>query len=129
MTFGEAAQGALELRLKRFRSHHTVRQWKTDLFDRLSDWQEKPIKDLSRKDVIKVLRPVVNKTPESGRRFRTRIEAVFSYAIGLEEYEGQTLPDGKMGLPALYGIETLRLIPLSIIRRWTTHLFQNLWKT
>ena len=98
MTFGEAAQGALELRLKRFRSHHTVRQWKTDLFDRLSDWQEKPIKDLSRKDVIKVLRPVVNKTPESGRRFRTRIEAVFSYAIGLEEYEGANPARWKDGL-------------------------------
>ncbi len=98
MTFGEAARGAYEKRLPTFRSRHTIRQWETDLFKRLAKWDSKPVQEIDLPAVSKELRPVMEKTPESGRRFQTRIEAAFSYAIAMGEYEGANPARWKDGL-------------------------------
>jgi integrase len=98
MTFGDAARGAYEKRAPGFRSRHTDRQWQTDLFSRLSHWDRKPVAAIDLKQVADILRPVLENTPESGRRFRTRIEAAFSYAIALGEYDGANPARWKDGL-------------------------------
>lgn len=98
MTFGEAAEGAYNRRKDGFRSRATDRQWRKDLFDRLSLWKTKPVRDIDLKQVADVLRPILTNTPESGRRFRTRIEAAFSYAIAMGEYDGANPARWKDGL-------------------------------
>jgi len=98
MTFGEASIGAYNKRADSFRSAATHRQWNYDLFTRLEVWKNKPINDIELRHVAEFLRPILKNTPESGRRLRRRIEAAFSYAIALGEYDGLNPARWKDGL-------------------------------
>lgn len=98
MTFGEAAIGAYNKRADSFRSAATHRQWKNDLFKRLEPWKNRPINEIELRHVADFLRPILANTPESGRRLRRRIEAAFSYAIALSEYNGLNPARWKDGL-------------------------------
>lgn len=98
MTFGEAALGAYNKRADSFRSAATHRQWKNDLFKRLATWKNKPVNEIELRDVADFLRPILARTPESGRRLRRRMEAVFSYTIALGEYDGLNPARWKDGL-------------------------------
>ena len=98
MTFGEAAIGAYNKRADSFRSAATHRQWKNDLFKRLEPWKNRPVNEIELRHVADVLRPILAKTPESGRRLRRRMEAAFSYAIALSEYNELNPARWKDGL-------------------------------
>jgi integrase len=64
-----------------FRSGKHAAQWKSSLqpvFDKLGD---RPIGEITKADLLDVLRPITRDTPETGARVRQRVRAVFRAAL------------------------------------------------
>lgn len=74
---------------KRWSNNKHAAQWQSSL-----DTYVKPligdllVNDVSRDDILKVLRPIWDKKSETANRVRGRLEAVFSYAIATSKREG-----------------------------------------
>lgn len=96
-TFKDTAHEVIEMKTKgrEAKTHH---QWKRDLLERCKSIHSRPIKNVTRADVLKLLRPVWINTPESGRRFRARLEALFGYAIAMKWRHGDNPAVWKHGL-------------------------------
>lgn len=97
-TFLDAARGALEARPLDKRSPKSTRQWERDLLERAKPLHARPVGEVHRDDVLRLLRPVWKATPESGRRFRFRLEAVFSYAKARGWRDGENPAAWRDGL-------------------------------
>lgn len=85
--FEEVARAVVEAR-STGRSGKTRYQWERDLIQRCKSLHRRPINAVTRDEILKLMRPVWVNTPESGRRFRHRLEAVFAYAIAMRWREG-----------------------------------------
>lgn len=96
-TFEDAATAVIAMKSKG-REAKTRRQWERDLLERCKTLHSRPIKNVTRDDILKILRPVWVDTPESGRRFRARLEALFGYAIAMRWRSGDNPAVWKHGL-------------------------------
>jgi len=60
----------------------TKRKWERTAFEYCKDWQNRPVDSIHRDDVYRVLSPIWNRTPETGRIVRSQLEIIFNYAKG-----------------------------------------------
>jgi integrase len=83
-TFGEAAEAYLEQceREQRWRSAKHRRQWRATLMS-LPEWFRRlKIPAIGSEEVYKALKPIWDRTPETGSRLRSRIELVLNSTYG-----------------------------------------------
>ena len=84
-TFRQAAQDTFNLNKGKWRSQRHTEQWLTCL-ERYANpvIGEKRVDQITRSEVLEVLRPIWSITTETAMRVRQRMEAVFSYAVANE---------------------------------------------
>ncbi|WP_284392346.1 tyrosine-type recombinase/integrase [Algimonas ampicilliniresistens] len=104
-TFKDAALAVVEMK-SRGREAKTRHQWERDLLYRCKTLHSRPIENVTRSDILKLLRPIWNDTPESGRRFRARLEALFGYAIAMKWRQGGNPAVWKHGLEHVLSAHT-----------------------
>ena len=74
---------------KRWRNPKSAAQWRSSLEAyALPVLGDKPVNDISRDDILEVLRPIWDEKTETASRVRMRIEALFAFAIVSGKYAG-----------------------------------------
>lgn len=90
-TFDEIYKEAIETMdgVKRWKNEKHRRQWYTTIETYACPFIGRmKIKDVTRDDIIAVLKPIWNTKTETASRVRARLERIFSYAIFRGEYSG-----------------------------------------
>ena len=87
-SFGEYAKEAILTLTAELRSAKHKAQWTSTLETYAAPIWDKPIATLRPADIAACLQPIWTAKPETARRVRQRIEAVFSYAIAAGVYVG-----------------------------------------
>lgn len=90
-TFNEIYKEAIETMdgVKRWKNEKHRRQWYTTIETYACPFIGRmKIKDVTRDDIIAVLKPIWNTKTETASRVRARLERIFSYAIFKHEYFG-----------------------------------------
>ena len=100
-TFGETARDCMSERNLDKMNPKTKRKWERTSFEHCRDWRNRPIESINRDDVYRVLSPIWNKTPETGRIVRSQLEIIFNYAKGRGWMKGENPALWKGGLEAV----------------------------
>lgn len=100
-TFADTARACMAERKLDAMNPKTKRKWERTAFEHCKDWQSRPIENFSRDDVYRVLSPIWNKTPETGRIVRSHLEIIFNYAKGRGWMSGENPAIWKGGLEAV----------------------------
>ncbi len=79
-TFGEVADAYIVAMRSRWSHHKTYDQWQSTLTDVCKSIRSQQVADIQTADVLKILNPIWNTTPETASRIRNRIERVLDYA-------------------------------------------------
>ncbi len=80
MTFGACADAFIEAKQSGWRNDKHRAQWRMTLTTYAADLRGKPVHEILSEDVLRVLKPIWQATPETASRLRGRIEAVLDYA-------------------------------------------------
>jgi integrase len=80
-TFGELADQTVTLVAKESRNPKHVAGWKLTLGTYCEPIRAKPVDKVTREDIVSILRPLADRTPETASRLRGRIERVMGAAI------------------------------------------------
>lgn len=80
-TFGEVADVVLEDISKTWKHPKHGAQWIRALTELSKPIRKMQVADVNTADVLRVVKPIYDKTPETGRRLRARIERVLDYAL------------------------------------------------
>ena len=116
MTFEEAAKQVYAALLPTWKNaKHAETWWATMDAYALSHFGKKPIHTLTSADVLAAMSPLWTKTPETAKRLRQRISAVFDWAKGAGHYPFEN---------PVTGIE--RSLPM--VKRETEHLASLPWR-
>lgn len=98
MTFGKAAEAVHAKLLPGWKNQKHADTWlstvKLHAFPRL---EKKPLYQIERDDLLKVLNPIWTDKPETARRVRQRIHQIFEWAKGEGHFHGEN-PVEKLGL-------------------------------
>ncbi len=100
-TFAEVMDDVLDVKQASFRNDKHKAQWSMTLREYAKPLHKKPIADLTRGDVLEVLKPIWTKIPETADRTRQRIAAVFDHARARGLYVGDNPADWRGGLKEL----------------------------
>jgi integrase len=112
--FSEAAHAVHQANKPRWRNERHALAWIQTLqrhaFPEIGD---KPIDDIGRADVLKVLTPIWTTRPETARRVRQRMRTIFRWAIANELMEANPAGEGVDGaLPPMPKVKAhLRALP------------------
>ena len=81
LTFSEASDSALEANRRRWRNAKTVDNWRATM-DKYAHpvFGDRPVDQIGREDVLRVLVPIWTAKPEIGRKVRQRIRATLAWA-------------------------------------------------
>lgn len=89
VTFGHYADHIfLPGKVQEFSSAKQGAQWESTFTKHAAELRDKRLADVTRDDVLTVLRPIWNTTHDTARRVRGRLEALFSHAIQNGAYVG-----------------------------------------
>lgn len=100
-TFGDTARSCMSERKLDEMNPKTKRKWERTTFEFCKDWHSRPIESINRDDVYRVLSPIWNNTPETGRIVRSQLEIIFNYAKGRGWMQGENPALWKGGLEAV----------------------------
>ena len=100
-TFLEVMDDVLDVKQASFRNDKHKAQWSMTLREYAKPLHKKPIADLTRDDVLEVLKPIWTKIPETADRTRQRIAAVFDHARARGLFVGDNPADWRGGLKEL----------------------------
>jgi len=79
-TFGEAADAFYKSMLSTWTNEKSRKQWKRTLETTCEPIRSKAVADIEADDVLRILTPIWQKTPETAARTRMRLERVLAYA-------------------------------------------------
>lgn len=88
-TFGAAATELMDDIASGFKSEKHRAQWRTTLETHAALIWGRPVAEIGTEDVLRVLRPIWSKTPETARRVRGRIERVLDAARARDLRSGE----------------------------------------
>lgn len=100
-TFLDAAQACLTARDLDSLNPKTRRKWERTAFEIAKPLHRKPVADVKREDILKILTPIWQATPETGRNVRSHLEIIFNYAKGREWSDAENPALWKGGLEAV----------------------------
>lgn len=107
MTFGKAAEAVHAKLLPGWKNQKHADTWlstvKLHAFPRL---EKRPLYQIQRDDLLKVLNPIWTEKPETARRVRQRIHQIFEWAKGEGHFQGEN-PVEQIGL-ALASVRVAR---------------------
>jgi integrase len=89
LTFGTFADDYLALHLPKFRNDKHKAQWKMTLTTYCEPIRSAPIAEVDTEAVLKVLKPIWQKVPETASRIRGRIENIMDAARAQGFYQGE----------------------------------------
>ncbi len=102
-TFGEFADGYVETMTPSWRNPKHVQQWKMTLTTYAAPIRHLPVDEIETDEVLKVLQPLWNRTPETAERLRGRIENVLNAAKAKGHRSGEN--------PAMWRGHLEKLLP------------------
>jgi integrase len=79
-TFGEVADSYIVSMQGKWSNDKSIRQWKDTVDVKAKAIRDRPIADIETADILKVLQPIWQKTPETASRVRGRLENILDYA-------------------------------------------------
>ena len=80
-TFAEACEATIQAHRERWRGDTTEKHWRQSLQRyALPALGEKRLGDIGQDDVLRILKPIWTTKPETGRKVRRRIRAIFAWA-------------------------------------------------
>ena len=89
ITFRQAALDFLATdKVEQFKSEVHRKQWRSTLEKAFKDIGDLPLQSIDSALVLRVLLPIMKKTPETGSRLRGRIERVFAWAAAHQYFTG-----------------------------------------
>lgn len=100
-TFADVMDDVLTVKQASFKNDKHKAQWVMTLTKYAVDLHKKPIADITRDDVVEVLKPIWEKIPETADRTRQRIAAVIDHAKARGLYVGDNPADWRGGLKEL----------------------------
>lgn len=100
-TFLDAAQACLTARDLDSLNPKTKRKWERTAFEIAKPLHRKPVAEVKREDILKILTPIWQATPETGRNVRSHLEIIFNYAKGREWSDAENPALWKGGLEAV----------------------------
>ncbi|MEO9166885.1 MAG: integrase arm-type DNA-binding domain-containing protein [Aestuariivirga sp.] len=100
-TFGVFADDYLKLHIGKFKNSSHQQQWKKALSDYCAPLRPIPIGEIDTEAVLKVLRPMWQRVPETASRTRGRIEAILDAARAQGFYKGENPARWKGHLKAV----------------------------
>lgn len=100
-TFLEVMDDVLDVKQASFRNEKHKAQWSMTLTKYAEPLHKKPIADITRDDVLEVLKPIWTTIPETADRTRQRIAAVIDHAKARGLYVGDNPADWRGGLKEL----------------------------
>ena len=100
-TFGVFADDYLKLHIGKFKNARHQQQWKKALSDYCAPLRSVPIGEIDTEAVLKVLRPMWQRVPETASRTRGRIEAILDAARAQGFYKGENPARWKGHLKAV----------------------------
>ncbi len=100
-TFLDAAKACLIARDLDSLNPKTKRKWERTAFEIAKPLHRKPVADVKREDILKILTPIWQATPETGRNVRSHLEIIFNYAKGREWSDAENPALWKGGLEAV----------------------------
>ena len=100
-TFGVFADDYLKLHIGKFKNMRHQQQWKKALRDYCASLRSVPIGEIDTEAVLKVLRPMWQRVPETASRTRGRIEAILDAARAQGIYKGENPARWKGHLKAV----------------------------
>ncbi|NKE75025.1 site-specific integrase [Ochrobactrum sp. MC-1LL] len=100
-TFLDIMDDVLDVKQASFRNEKHKAQWSMTLTKYAEPLHKKPIADITRDDVLEVLKPIWTTIPETADRTRQRIAAVIDHAKARGLYVGDNPADWRGGLKEL----------------------------
>lgn len=100
-TFADIMDDVLDVKKASFRNDKHKDQWVMTLTKYAAALHKLPIADITRDDVVEVLKPIWTKIPETADRTRQRIAAVIDHAKARGLYTGDNPADWRGGLKEL----------------------------
>lgn len=88
-TFGEAADAFFKAMQSTWSNEKSRHQWQRTLTNTAQAIRERPIADIETADILKVLQPIWQATPETASRTRMRLERVLDYAKARHWRDGE----------------------------------------
>ena len=101
VTFGVFADDYLKLHIGKFKNSSHQQQWKKALADYCAPLRPIPIGEIDTKAVLKVLRPMWQRVPETASRTRGKLEAILDAARAQGLYNGENPARWKGHLKAV----------------------------
>lgn len=100
-TFKDIMADVLAVKTASSRNAKHAAQWKMTLENYASDLHDKPVGDITVDDVVRVLSPIWQKTPETADRLRMRIAAVIDHARARKLFSGDNPAEWRANLEHL----------------------------
>ena len=100
-TFLDTAKACLEARKLDTMSPKTKRKWERTAYEISKPLHRKDVGSVTREDVLSVLNPIWERTPETGRIVRAQLEIIFDYAKGRYWSKSENPAKWKGGLEAV----------------------------
>ena len=100
-TFGEVADLYLASMQDRWSNDKSKWQWKDSLEVKAKTIRDRPVADIETADILKVLQPIWQETPETASRVRNRLENVLDYAKARHWRDGENPARWKGHLAAI----------------------------
>jgi integrase len=82
-------------------SPKTKRKWERTVFEISAPLHRRAIQDISKRDILSILKPLWTSTPETARIVRSHLEIIMNYAKGLDWFVGENPAMWKGGLSFL----------------------------
>ena len=98
-TFADAVDATIALRRPSWRGSESETQWRSSLSRFAAALAARPVSEITPSDVMAVVAPIWNEKPETARRLRGRLSAVFKWSIA--GGHRQDNPAGEQLLAAL----------------------------
>ena len=98
ITFLDTATACMQARKLDEMNPKTKRKWERMALERCKHLHNRPIESIDREDILKLLKPIWDATPETGRIVRSQLEIIFNYAKGRRWHKGENPAQWKGGL-------------------------------
>lgn len=107
-TFLDTSRACLEARKLDQMSPKTKRKWERTAYELARPLHSKAVGSVTREDVLSMLEPIWERTPETGRIVRAQLEIIFDYAKGRYWSKSENPAIWKGGLDAVLTLPNRR---------------------
>ena len=101
ITFLDTAMACMDARKLDTMNPKTKRKWERTALERCKHLHSRPVESIEREDILRILTPIWDATPETARIVRSQLEIILNYAKGRQWRKGDNPAQWKGGLDAV----------------------------